>query len=172
MACRRPLQWRVPWFIRLGRSHLRIVADHWEEVRAGRWRLGLAVVGPNPAVRQVVELAEIARSTPDEAAFRAEVSRAPELSRRRPLHRANRLGAWECSRSRTKIGDQCQGVSSTSSFSISGDTPCTARRALGAREGLLRVCGRRSDTTSRREHPIYLRFSWWAPGDSNPEPAD
>jgi len=56
-------------------SYLRVVAAYWEEVRTGRWRLGLAVVSPNPAVRQVVELAEIARSTPDEAAFRAEVER-------------------------------------------------------------------------------------------------
>jgi hypothetical protein len=54
-------------------SYLRIVTERWEEVRAGRWRLGLAVASPNTAIQQMRELAMIARSTPDEAAFRAEV---------------------------------------------------------------------------------------------------
>src|SRR5690242_5914947 len=30
-------------------TYLRIVIDNWEEVQAGRWRLGLAVASPNAA---------------------------------------------------------------------------------------------------------------------------
>jgi hypothetical protein len=60
---------------RLLTSYLRVVTDHWAEVRAGRWRLALAVVSPNSAVQQVRELAGLARGTADEAAFRAEVRR-------------------------------------------------------------------------------------------------
>src|SRR6266567_3790157 len=60
---------------RLLASYLRTIADHWEDVRAGRWRLGLAVASPNAAVQQVRELAVIARSTPNNRAFRAEVER-------------------------------------------------------------------------------------------------
>jgi hypothetical protein len=56
-------------------SYLRVVTDHWGEVQAGRWRLALVVVSPNPAVVQLGELAVIARGTAEEAAFRAEVHR-------------------------------------------------------------------------------------------------
>ncbi|GAA4473031.1 hypothetical protein GCM10023170_093600 [Phytohabitans houttuyneae] len=56
-------------------SYVRIVAEHWPAVRAGRWRLALAVASPNPAVHQLRELTVIARAVGDEAAFRAEVAR-------------------------------------------------------------------------------------------------
>lgn len=60
---------------RLLASYLRVVADDWDAVQAGRWRLALAVISPNPAVQQLGRLAEIARATPGEAAFRGEVQR-------------------------------------------------------------------------------------------------
>jgi hypothetical protein len=56
-------------------SYLQVLVDHWQEVQAGRWRLGLAVASPNAAVQQIRELAVIARATPDEADFRVEVRR-------------------------------------------------------------------------------------------------
>ncbi|GAA2339072.1 hypothetical protein [Dactylosporangium salmoneum] len=55
--------------------YVRVVAEHWAAVRAGRWRLALAVASPNPAVQQLRELTVIARAVGDEAAFRAEVAR-------------------------------------------------------------------------------------------------
>lgn len=63
------------------KSYLRVVTEHWNEVRAGRWRLGLAVASPNPAVQQVGELAVIARGQPDEAAFRAAVAQPGRVSK-------------------------------------------------------------------------------------------
>lgn len=65
-------------------SYLRVVTDHWGEVRAGRWRLALAVASPNPAVQQVRELAVIARDQPDEAAFRVAVAQPGGPARRKP----------------------------------------------------------------------------------------
>jgi hypothetical protein len=56
-------------------SYLRVVSEHWPEVQSGRWRLALAVAGPNAAVQQVRTLAGIARDVPDDAVFRAEVGR-------------------------------------------------------------------------------------------------
>jgi hypothetical protein len=50
-----------------------VVIGSWEEVLAGRWRLALAVASPSNAAKQAGELAEIARATGGEAAFRAEV---------------------------------------------------------------------------------------------------
>ena len=70
-------------------SYLRVVISSWDEVRAGRWRLALAVASPNLAVKQVGELAVIAAGSPDAAAFRAEVARAGrtnEAVRRRLRH--------------------------------------------------------------------------------------
>lgn len=55
-------------------SYLRVVVEHWEAVRAGQWRLALAVASPNPAARQVRELAVVARGHPDGAAFREAVA--------------------------------------------------------------------------------------------------
>lgn len=70
-------------------SYLRVVTDHWDQVRAGRWRLALAVVSPNPAVQQVRELAVIAHGQPDEESFRAavaQVGRANDAVRARLRH--------------------------------------------------------------------------------------
>jgi hypothetical protein len=44
-------------------SYVRVVTDHWADLRAGPWRLALAVVSPNAAAQQVGKLAEIARAT-------------------------------------------------------------------------------------------------------------
>src|SRR5215471_4984455 len=56
-------------------SYLRVVTGHWEELRAGRWRLCLAVASPNAAVQQLGDLAEIARACNDEGQFRTEIAR-------------------------------------------------------------------------------------------------
>ncbi len=61
-------------------SYLRVVTEHWDEVKKGRWRLALAVASPNPAVQQVRELAEIARATTDDMMFQAEVLRPKRTS--------------------------------------------------------------------------------------------
>ncbi len=66
--------------VRLLGSYLAVVADQREEVAAGRWRLALAVASPNPAVRQVGELAAIARAATNEDRFRAEVARVGRTS--------------------------------------------------------------------------------------------
>ena len=60
--------------VRLVASYLKVIAGAWDEILAGRWRLGLAAVASNSAVRQAGELAEIARATGSEAAFRAELA--------------------------------------------------------------------------------------------------
>ncbi|MFC4859199.1 hypothetical protein [Actinophytocola glycyrrhizae] len=61
-------------------SYLQVVAEHWEEVAAGRWRLALAVASPNSAVRQLRALCVIAEATDDEAAFRAKVTEPGQAS--------------------------------------------------------------------------------------------
>ncbi len=61
-------------------TYLRVVTESWDEVDAGRWRLALAVASPNPAARQVRELAVIARAYRTEAGFRAEVARPRRTS--------------------------------------------------------------------------------------------
>ena len=66
--------------VRLLGSYLAVVADQREEVTTGRWRLALAVASPNPAVRQVGELAGIARAATSEDRFRAEVARTRRTS--------------------------------------------------------------------------------------------
>ncbi|MEY2233509.1 hypothetical protein, partial [Streptomyces sp. BF23-19] len=55
-------------------SYLQVVHDHPEEVAEGRWRLALVVASPNTHVRQLKELAGIARDTVSERLFRMEVS--------------------------------------------------------------------------------------------------
>jgi hypothetical protein len=57
-------------------SYLKVVVSGaWDEIVAGRWRLALAAVPGNSAVRQVGELADIARATGSETAFRDELAR-------------------------------------------------------------------------------------------------
>ena len=61
--------------VRLVASYLKVVAGAWDEIVAGRWRLGLAAVAWSSAARQAGELAEIARAAGSEAAFREELAR-------------------------------------------------------------------------------------------------
>jgi hypothetical protein len=61
-------------------TYLRVVTGSWDEVRAGRWRLALVVASPNPAVRQVKELAVIAKANGSEGGFRTEVARPGRTS--------------------------------------------------------------------------------------------
>lgn len=56
------------------RAFLRVVTGHWTQVQAGQWRLSLAVASPNPAVRQLKELAVVARAASDAADFRTRVA--------------------------------------------------------------------------------------------------
>lgn len=67
--------------VQLFASYLRVVTTHWEEVLEGRWRLALAVAGSNPVVRQLVELADIARATRNYEDFRTEVMRPGRTSK-------------------------------------------------------------------------------------------
>jgi hypothetical protein len=70
-------------------SYLLVVPDHWDRVRAGTWRLALAVTSPNPAAHQVRELAVIARDKPSETAFRdvvAQQDRTKQAVRDRLAH--------------------------------------------------------------------------------------
>jgi hypothetical protein len=59
----------------LVRSYLRVIDEHWPEVGSGRWRLALVVASPNTHVRQLRELANIARDVIDYRQFQAEVAR-------------------------------------------------------------------------------------------------
>ena len=61
--------------VRLLVPYIEVVLDHWLEVQGGHWRLGLAVASPTPAVRQLEELALIARGASDAESFRAEAGR-------------------------------------------------------------------------------------------------
>jgi hypothetical protein len=61
---------------RLLAAYIQMVAEHWEEITAGRWRLYLAVAVPSPAITQLRELTVIASAATDDAGFRAEVGRA------------------------------------------------------------------------------------------------
>ncbi|MEU3163780.1 hypothetical protein [Streptosporangium sp. NPDC006930] len=56
-------------------SYLRVLNNHPFEVTSGKWRLALAVASPNTHVKQVRELAGIARDVIDNRQFRAEVAR-------------------------------------------------------------------------------------------------
>jgi hypothetical protein len=60
---------------RLLAGYVRMVAERWDDVTAGRWRLYLAVAVPSPAVNQLRELTVTASAATDEAGFRAEVGR-------------------------------------------------------------------------------------------------
>jgi hypothetical protein len=62
-------------------SYLKVATESWEEVRAGLWRLALAVASPSHAVRQVRELAVIANANLSDAEFRADVQRPGKTSR-------------------------------------------------------------------------------------------
>jgi len=61
---------------RLLAAYVQMVAEHWEDIKAGRWRLYLAVAVPSPAITQLRELTLVAGAASDDAAFRTEVGRA------------------------------------------------------------------------------------------------
>lgn len=61
-------------------TYLRVVTGSWDEVRAGIWRLALAVASPSPAVRQVRELAVIAKANLSKSDFRTDVARTGRTS--------------------------------------------------------------------------------------------
>ena len=74
---------------RLLASYVRMVAERWDEITAGRWRLCLAVAVSSPAISQLRELTVIAGAAPDEAGFRAEVAvprRTDQGERSRLVH--------------------------------------------------------------------------------------
>jgi hypothetical protein len=60
---------------RLLESYLKVIVDHGDEVREGRWRLCLAVATSSNAVQQLGTLIEIARTAPSEKAFRVALAR-------------------------------------------------------------------------------------------------
>src|SRR5262249_21339637 len=60
---------------RLLAQFLRTTVDRWEDLKAGQWRLCLAVVSPNKDVSQLRALAEVARTSADDTRFLAEVAR-------------------------------------------------------------------------------------------------
>lgn len=66
---------------RLLAAYVQMVAEHWGDITAGRWRLYLAVAVPSPAVTQLRELTVIAGAAADEAGFRAEVGRPGRVDR-------------------------------------------------------------------------------------------
>ena len=88
-------------------SYLRVVTEHWDEVKKGRWRLALAVASPNPAVQQVRELAEIARAATDDMMFQAEVLRPKRTSSgvRKRLPHLTQLVATAVTRSEMDLGE-------------------------------------------------------------------
>ena len=72
---------REPKFVKMDKKsvlllagYVRVVTTHWDEVRAGRWRLALATASRDKATTQVSDLAEIARHSHSEQAFRDEVA--------------------------------------------------------------------------------------------------
>lgn len=64
----------------LVRTFLEVVTEHWAEVSTGRWSLTLAVAKARGVFEQVGELAALARSVPDAAAFAEAVARPAALN--------------------------------------------------------------------------------------------
>lgn len=94
--------------IALIRTFVRVTVEHWEEVRQGSWRLQLATASPNRDVQQLRQLAEIARSAPDNASFRTAAARPSGTSRpvRDRLVQLDRLVAHAAD----AIGDAAEGI--------------------------------------------------------------
>lgn len=64
-------------------TYVRAVEEKWDEIQAGRLRLGVACLEPNGGVREVAGLAEIARTCSGNADFRTRVAhRSRRLARR------------------------------------------------------------------------------------------
>ncbi|WP_097241129.1 hypothetical protein [Streptomyces sp. 1331.2] len=67
-------------------SYLRVLRDQAPRVASGRWQLGLTVAGSNAQVKEIADLATIARDVADERAFRSAVAfpgRTNQANRRR-----------------------------------------------------------------------------------------
>ncbi len=97
--------------VQLMSTFVRVLADHWEEVRRGSWRLQLASASPNRDVQQLRALADIARATPDDASFRsaaAEPARASRPVRDRLVH-VDRLVAQAAA----DAGEATQGIAAS-----------------------------------------------------------
>lgn len=62
-------------------SYLHVVTGNWTEVQSGEWRLALAVASANSAVRQLMELAVVARAASDAADFRTRVAPSASVNR-------------------------------------------------------------------------------------------
>lgn len=88
-------------FVGLVVDMLRLLARRSPELRAGTWRIGLAVTGEHGGGRELGDLADLARRQPDAAAFRDAVASA-----RQPLRR--RLILWDevVSAARERLGDE------------------------------------------------------------------
>jgi hypothetical protein len=90
-------------------GYVRVVVDHWNEVRAGRWRLALVTASrDNPGPTQLGELAVIARRKGSGPAFRAEIARDGHVAapvRHRLIHIDNlvRAAAAEAGADATRV---------------------------------------------------------------------
>ncbi|WP_150494190.1 tetratricopeptide repeat protein [Streptomyces kanamyceticus] len=62
-------------------SYLRTLHQHLTEITAGTWKLALVVASPNSHIRQMQELAAIARDVGDDLEFRKEVDRPGRTTR-------------------------------------------------------------------------------------------
>jgi hypothetical protein len=69
-------------------GYIGVVTGHWDEVRAGRWRLALATASRDKATTEVRDLAEIAQHSGGEQEFRAEVAQ-PRRARQALRDRLN-----------------------------------------------------------------------------------
>lgn len=63
-------------------NYLRVVTTQWDEVSTGRWRLGLALARRDGPLRDLEDLATIARASPDSDAFTEQVARPGRTSAR------------------------------------------------------------------------------------------
>lgn len=71
--------------VKLLEAYLAVVHDHWDDIVAGRWRLGLVVAAPHLDVRPISRLAELARVV-DEVGFRAKVASSRAAVRTKLRH--------------------------------------------------------------------------------------
>lgn len=61
-------------FLKLLGTMLQAVAENWDEVTVGTWRLGLVVAAPHSGAQQTATLTDFARSYPDAERFRQAVT--------------------------------------------------------------------------------------------------
>jgi hypothetical protein len=60
-------------FVKLIGTMLQAVAETWDEILAGRWRIGLVVAAPHSGAQQTATLSDLARSHPTAQSFREAV---------------------------------------------------------------------------------------------------